>query len=92
MAVYLIHFNEKLHHAQHYIGYTKDVKKRIEKHRNGNGAALLRYLNKVGILYKIVKIWKEAGPEIEQYLKRQKNTKRYCPICTNKPLEPKERS
>ena len=39
--VYLIHFSVKYRHSQHYIGFAKDVKKRFEAHKKGQGARLL---------------------------------------------------
>lgn len=89
MAVYLIHFDEKLHHAQHYVGYTENLEGRMFCHRNGNGARILNRCNKLGIKYKVVRIWKHAGPDLEQHIKRHKNTKHYCPVCSRKPRKPR---
>jgi hypothetical protein len=36
--VYLIHFSEKLHHAQHYLGFVaNDLIQRIELHASNRG-------------------------------------------------------
>ncbi len=48
--VYLIHFESKLHHAQHYIGFVEgDLGQRIALHKLGRGAKLLAELNEVVI-------------------------------------------
>ena len=44
--VYLIHFQSKLHHAQHYIGFVEtDLLQRIELHLSNKGAKLLAAVN-----------------------------------------------
>ena len=45
-TVYLIHFDEKLAHAQHYIGWATDLEKREKEHRSGKGARIINALNK----------------------------------------------
>ena len=79
--VYLIHFDKKYKHALHYIGYSRNVKKRVESHKLGTGARLLQVLNENGIGYKVVYIWPDGTRQFEIELKKQHNSKRYCPIC-----------
>lgn len=80
--VYLIHFHEKLHHAQHYIGSASaGLVRRIKEHRNGSGARILNVLNDKGIKYSVVRTW-DGGVELERKLKRRKNAKNLCPICS----------
>lgn len=45
--------------------------------------------NQLRIKYKVVRIWKNKNKDFERYIKKQKNTKRYCPICNEKPMNPK---
>lgn len=79
--VYLIHFHEKLHHAQHYIGSADaGLVRRIKQHRNGSGAKILEALNQKGIKYSVVRTW-EGGVKLERKLKRWKKAKQLCPIC-----------
>lgn len=80
--VYLIHFSKKFYHARHYIGWTQNLSQRMSYHRNGNGAKILNALNKLGIEYTVVREWEDGTPELEKQLKRQKNSKRFCPICS----------
>ena len=46
MYVYLIHFKHKLHHAGHYIGFSKCLEFRIASHRDGTGARLIRAITR----------------------------------------------
>ena len=80
--VYLIHFNTKLHHAGHYIGFSFDVDKRFQAHKEGKGGRLLQVLNEKGIDYKIVRVWENVDRTFERKLKNQKNAWRLCPICS----------
>ncbi len=80
MPVYLIHFDKPYHHAQHYLGYADDVKKRIARHRRGNGAKLLKVLKDNGIKWKVVRIW-DGDRSLERRLKNWHNASRLCPVC-----------
>jgi predicted GIY-YIG superfamily endonuclease len=79
--VYLIHFEEKLHHAGHYLGYSKILSIRIWQHKINQGAKLIRAVNKAGIEWHVVRTWTVDDQELERLLKNQKNSPRYCPIC-----------
>ena len=59
--VYLIHFSQKLHHAQHYIGFVEDdLVRRIELHLSNRGAKLLAAVNNNGISWQVVRIWMDV--------------------------------
>lgn len=81
--VYLIHFSEPLKHARHYIGYCGKgkLKARIERHKSGNGAKLLRAVMLAGIEFEVVKTWPEGDRELERKLKMEHNSKRHYKIC-----------
>lgn len=97
MAVYLIHFKNKLGRCQHYLGYAKDVDSRISAHRattwtpptvqgesgtlTGKGATILGVLNYYGIGWDVVRVWLNGDRQLEHHLKNQKNARRYCPVC-----------
>lgn len=82
--VYLIHFHDKLHHAQHYIGSTDNgLVDRIRAHREGRGAKILNALNKKGIKYTVVRIWGGSW-ELECKLKSRKKAWKLCPLCNEK--------
>ena len=80
--VYLIYFTEKLHYAQHYIGFVEDdLLKRIAEHKANKGAKLLAAVNDKGIDWKVVRVWRGEDRNFERKLKNNKNAKRFCPVC-----------
>lgn len=82
--VYLIHFHKKFKHAQHYIGYSETpatFKRRIDHHRSGAGAKLLRCVNEAGIEWEVVRIWDDGTRDFERSLKNKKHSQRLCPLC-----------
>jgi predicted GIY-YIG superfamily endonuclease len=80
--VYLIHFSEKLHHAQHYIGYVKsNLSERLHQHKTGQGAKLLKAVNECGIEWEVVKVWRKGDRHFERKLKNYKKARRFCPFC-----------
>ena len=81
MTVYLIHFQTKLKHAGHYVGYAEKVNKRLAHHRHGTGARVLAVCNERGIEYDIARTWEGEGRDFERKLKNCKNAARYCPVC-----------
>lgn len=83
--VYLIHFDKPLAHAQHYLGFVEsDLQKRIERHRSGAGAKLLRAANLAGIGWNVVKVWEDGDRNFERSLKNKKKSSCLCPICLEK--------
>ena len=67
--VYLIHFQSKLHHAEHYLGFVeRNLKQRIKKHRAGTGAKLLAALNRMGIEWDVVRVWPDGDRTFERKL------------------------
>lgn len=82
-VVYLIHFDSKYKHAQHYLGSTKDLSRRMAEHGTGRGARLLQVLNENGIGYELVRTW-DGGFDLEIALKKRKNASQLCPKCKNK--------
>lgn len=81
--VYLIHFNSKLHHAQHYIGWCKpqNLGRRINHHVGGTGAKLMRAVTEAGIEWHVVKTWHGVTRHFERKLKNRKNASSMCPAC-----------
>lgn len=81
--VYLLHFTKRIspvHTCQHYIGYADDLAKRLDEHRNGNGARLTQIARLRGIDWKLVRVW-NGGRGLERRLKNLKMGNRLCPIC-----------
>lgn len=81
-AVYLIHFSQPYHHAQHYLGWSGyDVHARLAHHRQGQGARLLEVVAAHAIAFDVVRVWPGQSRWFERRLKNQNNTKRLCPVC-----------
>lgn len=84
-GVYIIHFSDKYHRAGHYIGYSKDIEKRIANHRKGkSGVALLNAVVRSGRQLHLVRVFKGADRGYERMLKRRKKASQLCPVCNPK--------
>lgn len=82
--LYLICFERPFGHARHYLGYTKDQESfplRIQHHRRGTGANLLRHVNLAGIAWNVVRTWPDGDQTMERRLKGHSST-RLCPKCS----------
>jgi hypothetical protein len=83
--VYLLHFSQPIapgrHTAQHYIGFTEDLERRIAEHRAGTGSRLCEVAKERGISFVVAQLWEGDRTE-ERRLKRRKEGPRLCPICT----------
>ncbi len=80
-AVYLLHFREKHGHAGHYLGWAKDLKRRLARHRSGNGARLIAVILAAGNDFMLARTWEGGDKVLERRLKRQKNAAALCPVC-----------
>lgn len=88
--IYLIHFEQALGdldnphgQARHYLGYTDNLKARLEAHRSGKGSRLMEVVKERGIEWVLVRTW-PGDRGIEKQLKRQKNSPRLCPLCNSR--------
>ena len=81
MFVYLLHFDEYLSHAGHYLGITEDLAKRMERHAAGTGAVITSEIKTQGIGFQLVRAWEAESFDAERIFKKQKNGPRFCPIC-----------
>ena len=80
--VYLLHYEDAMHHAQHYLGWTNDLKKRLRCHTNGDRktCVITHEFAQRGIPFTLVRAW--PGPlEFEKRLKKLKNNRLLCPTC-----------
>jgi predicted GIY-YIG superfamily endonuclease len=82
-TVYLIHFEQPLKHAHHYLGWCNDgkLKERLERHRAGNGSKLMRAIKLAGIGWQVVRTWENVDRSFERKLKNHKKTQKFCPVC-----------
>lgn len=79
---YLIHFETRYQHAQHYIGFVeRDLPGRIKYHAAGRGSRLVGAVARAGIRFIVARIWPDADRNHERRLKRSRHAHRYCPIC-----------
>lgn len=80
--VYLIHFDEPLKHARHYIGFTQlTVEERFEQHVSGKGARLTAVVAAAGIPMRVVRVWPGESRSFERKLKNSGGAAMYCPEC-----------
>jgi predicted GIY-YIG superfamily endonuclease len=97
---YLIHFerpyvaktgNQKKQ-AQHYLGWTINLPKRVKLHATGQGARLLAVVNAEGIGWAVVRVWENGSYKMERELKARHSHASLCPICNqrHRGLLPKE--
>ena len=77
--VYLIHFTSPYRHARHYRGWSLDALARIEEHRAGRGANLMKVIKDAGIGFVVAKI--EPGTRARERQLKQRGARRDCPIC-----------
>lgn len=80
--IYLIHIEPAFKHARHYIGFTSrdDVNLRLNEHKNGTGSIMLRHAVRAGCELILANTW-QGDRTAERRMKKQKNSKRFCPIC-----------
>lgn len=89
MAVYLLHFERPLQHAQHYLGFTDDtnhetnraVETRLSYHLAGRGSRLMKAVVLAGIEVTVARVWPHASREFERKLKRSNGHRVFCPLC-----------
>lgn len=88
--IYIIHFEQPLAHARHYIGYVdgneSDVANRLQEHRAGWGARILAECNRRGIRYDVVATRPGSRTE-ERRLKNFHKGSQICPICSPKSMK-----
>lgn len=85
MAIYLVHFDRRYKHAQHYMGFCEsdDVVPRMERHRAGRGARLLAAVSGANIRFRIARLWRgrKADRTFERRLKNNCRLADLCPLC-----------
>jgi len=68
MTVYLLHFETKLAHAQHYLGSTDNLEARLHCHYHGQGARLMAVVTELGITWQVARTLAgrpQAGTRVE---------------------------
>lgn len=81
-GLYLLHFDPAFGHAQHYLGWAKDIDDRLARHMKGIGSNLVRHAVAAGSRVELVRTWEDATRTDEARLKKQGSRARLCPICS----------
>lgn len=83
-AVYLLHFEEPLAHARHYVGWASNLPERMDRHFSGHGSRLVRAVLEEGISITVARVWWNRDRHFERKLHRMKNSPKLCPLCSQK--------
>lgn len=79
-TVYLLHFDEPVAHARHYVGWALDVEARAAEHRACRGSPLVAALMAQGGDFVVARTW--AGDrKLKRRIKSWKMGPRLCPVC-----------
>lgn len=79
-TVYLLHFSRRYKHAGHYLGWTRDLDRRVRRHLDRHGSRLVQVVVEAGIGVEVARTW-PGGRGRERQLKKQGGRSRMCPIC-----------
>jgi len=71
--VYVIHARRRLHHARHYVGFSRNLPRRLTQH-------LTNAFNYYGIRYDVVHVM-PGGYDLEAYVKSWHHARQFCPVC-----------
>jgi predicted GIY-YIG superfamily endonuclease len=80
-TVYLLHFGRRYKHARHYVGFTTDLTRRLQQHRGGRSAPLVRAAVADGIEIFLARTWATATVGFERRL-HEMGKRLICPICS----------
>jgi predicted GIY-YIG superfamily endonuclease len=84
-GVYLLHLDRQWCGGNHYVGYAQDLARRVRKHWAGDGADYTRFGVRRGIAIHLVRVWPNAGKDVELRIKREGGGIAYCPWCQVEP-------
>lgn len=85
-VIYLLHFEQPLQHAQHYVGFCEKlegVDSRLEYHATGRGSRLMAAVSAAGIEWRIVRLWE--GTRNDERRLHKAHSRLYCPSCSSAP-------
>jgi len=87
-GVYLLHMDQPHYHAQHYLGWSKDVDTRLMHHWQCAGctwcANFPHKMRSLGHVWELARVWPNVPKEYERTLKNRHNGRKLCPICNPK--------
>jgi predicted GIY-YIG superfamily endonuclease len=67
--VYLLHLDQRIQGGQHYCGYASDVDQRVKLHQAVHDAEYTRHAFHRGVGIQLVRVWLDAGKDVEYALK-----------------------
>ena len=79
-TIYLLHFESRYKHAQHYLGIAEDLEARIAAHRSGAGARLLEIVVGAGIEFVVARTWANST-RTQERAKKGRSLAPLCPLC-----------
>lgn len=85
--LYVIHFDHKRHHAQHYMGASNNLFQRLKDHATGRAAKLTKALWEDSEEWELAAIYKPKPTvttpifDLETKAKRAHATITFCPLC-----------
>jgi predicted GIY-YIG superfamily endonuclease len=78
--IYLLHFERPYHGPmRHYVGFTDDLDRRLERHREGKGGKTTRRAFDQGISFTLARTW-SGSLSLERQIK-SRGPSNYCPLC-----------
>jgi hypothetical protein len=82
-GLYLFHLEPRYQHAGHRLGWSTNVRQRVEQHlgRGPRSSPLIRAQLAAGGRVVVARVWPGGDRTLEARLKRQGGLSRHCPIC-----------
>lgn len=83
VVVYILHFDQPLHHARHYVGSTTAdrVDARMHEHAEGWGSKITARAMRLGIKVYLAKVMFVSDRSYEKTLKRKGGIAALCRFC-----------
>ena len=83
-TVYLLHFARPFGpnpstRAQHYLGWTQNLRRRLNKHRKGRGSGVTRRAHREGVPFVLAQKW--PGTTQREAELRLLGPRELCPVC-----------
>lgn len=83
--IYILHIDPPLHHAKHYVGFTKDktVDRRVNEHLTQSGRRPSKLVGAALLAGRTVTLAAtlDGDRALERRLKARKNAAAFCEIC-----------
>lgn len=82
-GLYLFHLEPRYRHAGHRLGWSTNVRQRVEQHlaAGRRSSPLIRAQLDAGGRVLVARVWPGGDRTLEARLKRHHGLSRHCPIC-----------